>query len=193
MGAARQRRSDASHRLGQRQDDDRAGRRAEDRRRQQGDRRGLPEARQGSRVRGAEGLQGPFGPRAPVRVQYRLAGLFPAQPREYAERARSFRSADVRDAAQYVERRVHADFPDPDLFRDLVVPVARHVARRGRRFGQRHIQRGQSQGPDVRQGLERDDHVQGRGRTGGGQGRDHGDRRFSEESRQVPRSGRQDS
>lgn len=27
---------------------------------------------------------------APVRVQYRLAGLFPAQPREYAERARSF-------------------------------------------------------------------------------------------------------
>ena len=44
-------------------------------------------------------------------------------------------------------------FPILILFANLVVPVARHVARRGRRFGRRDLQRGQGQGADVRQGL----------------------------------------
>ena len=134
------------------------------RRREQRDGRGLPETRQGRVLLRPERVQRDHRTRAPVLVQYRVARLFPTQPGKRANRIRSRSSAQFRNAPQHLGRCIYADLPDPDPRRNLVVPVAGHVARQQWRR-RRDLQRRQGQSADVRQGCERQHHVQGRRRT----------------------------
>ena len=116
-------------------------------RRQQGDRRGLtssptrwmPYAGQ----KDYKGLSAQAGPA--VRVQHRLAGLFPAATsRSTLTQREQTVPLTFRDRGAICGPTLFtADSSlDPDLYRRSgCFLVARHVARPGRRFGQRHIQR----------------------------------------------------
>ncbi len=191
----REQRSSVGERLVDRRGDGRQGRRGPDHDRQPRSGRGLPHGGGCAPLPAGYDRQFPPPARAgaSAALHDRFGGFVPRGPQSRRDGVGTGRPRGLREQDQRVDQRVGQPPAVGAHHRRMVPHHAVDVARCGRRRRGRHHERGQGQGAGVRQEQRTPRDVQGRGRPGGGQGRDHGDRRFPPQGRQIQGVGRQDS